>query len=333
MATITEFRFNITGPQVEQVFNIPEGSTLIGRSPENNLMLPHGMVSRRHAQLTNTGQECTLEDQGSANGTLLNGTPLTPNVAVTLAEGARIKIGPFELVFHQQVVVLPEPEPESEPEPEVKGEPEDLSAVEQLLAEPIADRLEGDEPTPPLVDQTASAPDMSEPNLPEDGFVLPPGLEMTSRFLLNYLPPIYHTDFMSRFLALFESILMPSAWTIQNFDLFLSPATAPTSFLPWLANWFNLAFDDSWTEDQRRALLSEAGTIYSRLGTRWALSRLLEIYTGCSPEIIEFADNLDPHTFLVRLPAKGHPLDRELVERLIDASKPAHTTYRLEIEL
>ncbi len=331
MATITEFRFNITGPQFEQVFKIPEGSTIIGRSPENSLVLPHAMVSRRHAQVTNTGQECTLEDLGSANGTLLNGTPLTPHVVVTLAEGARVNIGPFELVFHQQEVVLPEPEPE--PEPEVKVDPESLAA------EPVSDQRQEDEITPLPVDQTAAAPppplppEKPELNLPEDGFVLPPGLEMTSRFLLNYLPPIYHTDFMSRFLALFESILMPPAWTIQNFDLFLSPSTAPTSFLPWLANWFNLAFDDSWTEDQRRALLSEAGTIYSRLGTRWAMTRLLEIYTGCSPEIIEFADNLEPHTFLVRLPANGHQLDQELVERLIDASKPAHTIYRLEIEL
>jgi phage tail-like protein len=135
---------------------------------------------------------------------------------------------------------------------------------------------------------------------------------------------------MARFLGVFESIATPIEWTADNFDLFLHPGTAPIGFLSWLANWFEMTFDPTWSEAQRRAFLTEAHQIYARRGTRWALSRVLEIYTGQTPEIVDQGDDLQPFAFIVRLPLPADGLKRELVERIIDANKPAPTTYTLE---
>jgi len=161
---------------------------------------------------------------------------------------------------------------------------------------------------------------------------LPPGLDCNSHLLLDYLPGIYHTDFMSRYLALFESILVPIQWNIDNFDLFLSPGTAPADFLPWLAGWFDVIFNDNWTEAQRRAFLQEAHRLFARRGTRWALARLLEIYLGVQPEIDDTGSKLEPFTFAVNIPLRENEVKLELIERLIDLHKPAHTSYKLRFK-
>jgi len=134
---------------------------------------------------------------------------------------------------------------------------------------------------------------------------------------------------MSRFLGIFESILAPIEWNIDNFDLFLSPSTCPSAFLPWLANWFEVIFDDTWNEKKRRDFLREAHQLYTRRGTKQALSRTLEIYTGVKPEIDDLAEDLEPHTFRIFLPLQAKEVSLGNVEVLINAHKPAHTAYEL----
>jgi phage tail-like protein len=147
---------------------------------------------------------------------------------------------------------------------------------------------------------------------------------------VNYLPGIYHSEFMLRFLGIFESILTPIEWNVENFDLYLDPHTCPTGFLPWLANWFRISFDPTWNEVQRRTLLAEAHQIYARRGTRWALSRVLEIYTGHRPEIIDQGQDLDAFTFVVKLPLNKSDVNQDVMAAIIESSKPAQATYKLE---
>jgi phage tail-like protein len=97
-----------------------------------------------------------------------------------------------------------------------------------------------------------------------------------------------------------------------------------------LSNWFEIYFDSSWKVEQRRQLLAEAHRIFARRGTRWALSRLLEIYTQQTPEIIEFEKGMQPYTFKVVIKRKAD-IDETLMMRMINANKPAHTSYTLEI--
>lgn len=158
---------------------------------------------------------------------------------------------------------------------------------------------------------------------------IPPGLSYYSVDYFRYLPPPYQDDFTLRFLALFESILKPIEWHVDHFDIYLDPGTAPTSFLPWLMNWFDLHFDDNWQEEQKRAFLKEAYDIFTYRGTKRALSRVLEIFTGVSPEIDDQRDDLPPFTFLVMIPLNEGEVKRPLIDQLIEAHKPAHTRYFL----
>lgn len=308
-----EFRLNIQGNENSWFYTIPIRSepVIIGRQPGSDLQLDHQQVSRRHATLHCMPTECSLEDLGSANGTRLNGQKLTPRVPVPLKQGDSIQIGGFQLDFEQVLVEEPV-------QPQVKTVPRLSSRKEKDKDIPQQPDIPAPPPLPPV--QSRPRFDPSQP---------PPGLTFQSERLLSYLPGIYHTEFMENYLAIFEAVLFPVEWQIDNFDLFLNPATAPAGFLPWLANWFHFVFDSTWSEAQKRTFLKEAYSIYARSGTRWALSRILEIYCNQALEIDDEAQDLAPHTFRVKLP-RDIAIDRRHIERLIDACKPTHTAYVLE---
>jgi phage tail-like protein len=300
----------LTGPDATSIFELPLGITTLGREAGQALVLADQMVSRRHAQIERTADACTITDLGSANGTQVNNAVIPRQTPQPLSPGAEIHIGPFRIVYERAAVAAPS----AAPKPQIP------KPATPPAATPPAQ--------PPV--QLPPPPDPVRPPTPPDD----PLLDLLPRHsvrLLDYLPGIYQgDDFTSRFLALFEAVLLPIEWNIDNFDLFLAPDTAPTAFLPWLSGWFALTFDDTWSEAQRRTLIAEAHQLYARLGTKWALSRVLEIYTGQAPEIIDQAENLEPFTFIVRLKRRrGHPSE-ELITNLIDAYKPAHTSYQLQ---
>src|SRR6185312_360655 len=69
----------------------------IGRSARNDLCVPDPFASRVHAEVRREGDEYYLQDLGSANGTLYNGSNVQGNI--TLTPGGRIQIGETELIF------------------------------------------------------------------------------------------------------------------------------------------------------------------------------------------------------------------------------------------
>lgn len=319
MADNFEFRLNIEGPNAPQGFLLPLGEITIGRQPGSDLLLADNLVSRNHARLSRSEDGCLLIDLGSANKTYLNDIKLEPQVATPVAPGDTIRIGPYQL--HLELVPLPDVLAEPAPTPLIEL-PQELAGSGDEKKE--GNGKEGAPPPPPL--PVADAPvDKADSFSP-----VPRGLTIESQLLINYLPDIYHTDFMKRFLGIFESIQVPIEWVIDNFDLYLDPATAPVDFLPWLENWFQLAQGPDWAPEQRRTFLQEAHKIYARRGTRWALSRVLEIYTGAAPEIDDTREDLAPFTFSVRIPKTGQKVKRAQIEALIEANKPAYTTFVLE---
>lgn len=70
----------------------------IGRSARNDLCIPDPFASRVHAEVRMEGDLYILQDLGSANGTLYNGT--TVEGAIPLTTGGRIQIGETEIVFN-----------------------------------------------------------------------------------------------------------------------------------------------------------------------------------------------------------------------------------------
>ncbi len=73
----------------------------IGRHPDSNLVIKADTkVSRRHATILHREMAYTLQDNGSSNGTYVNGKKITgPH---ELMVGDRIKIGKREFVFSRR---------------------------------------------------------------------------------------------------------------------------------------------------------------------------------------------------------------------------------------
>jgi ABC-type multidrug transport system ATPase subunit/pSer/pThr/pTyr-binding forkhead associated (FHA) protein len=83
----------------------------IGRTPDNQIVVPHPQASARHAQIHNQGGQLFLEDKGSANGTFVRGQRIPPGQKVPIQNGEKVFIGPMPLVIHiagQQVNVVVE---------------------------------------------------------------------------------------------------------------------------------------------------------------------------------------------------------------------------------
>ena len=205
--------------------------------------------------------------------------------------------------------------------------------------------------------------DGSEPGSSETAEIL---VVAAGRYL-RYLPRIYQEqdEVMARFLMLFESFWAPIESQIDNLPLYFDPAFTPLKLLPWLASWVDLTLDDHWPEAKRRQLLKAAVSLYRQRGTRRGLQEYLEIYTGAQVQISEHgAHNFllgsgarlgpgvalgtlnMPHTFTVTvyLPPAGSVVAlaadrkryeaerRQMIESIIEAEKPAHTSYNLRIE-
>jgi pSer/pThr/pTyr-binding forkhead associated (FHA) protein len=63
---------------------------IVGRGSNLDMVLVEDMVSRRHAKITVSGDEVTIQDLGSTNGTFVNGERIK---SARLVEGDRILIG------------------------------------------------------------------------------------------------------------------------------------------------------------------------------------------------------------------------------------------------
>jgi phosphoserine phosphatase RsbU/P len=71
--------------------------TTIGRSARSDLCIPDAFASRLHAEIRQEGEAYWLIDLGSANGTRLNGMPVT--TTMPLLPGGEIQIGETRILF------------------------------------------------------------------------------------------------------------------------------------------------------------------------------------------------------------------------------------------
>lgn len=78
-------------------FPIARLRTTIGRSARADLCIPDAFASRLHAEVRQEGDNFWLVDLGSANGTRLNGTPVT--TTLPLQTGSEIQIGETKIAF------------------------------------------------------------------------------------------------------------------------------------------------------------------------------------------------------------------------------------------
>lgn len=80
-----------TAGRASETFELDDGVTRMGRSPDCEIVLDDDGISRQHAVLTCRGGRCTLEDKGSSNGTFVNGGRIE---RAELRDGDRVRLGP-----------------------------------------------------------------------------------------------------------------------------------------------------------------------------------------------------------------------------------------------
>jgi pSer/pThr/pTyr-binding forkhead associated (FHA) protein len=86
-------------PQGEMSFEFEQARIAIGRSKGADVRLPGLGVSELHATIEVTESQARLRDEGSTNGTRVNGVALIPSRQRSLSPGDEIEIGEFALRF------------------------------------------------------------------------------------------------------------------------------------------------------------------------------------------------------------------------------------------
>jgi DNA-binding winged helix-turn-helix (wHTH) protein len=76
---------------------LTEGVYVLGRDPDLELFLDAHDVSRRHARISIVGDDATIEDLDSKNGTFVSNQRV--NEATALVDGTPIRIGSVSLTF------------------------------------------------------------------------------------------------------------------------------------------------------------------------------------------------------------------------------------------
>ena len=171
---------------------------------------------------------------------------------------------------------------------------------------------------------------------------------------LRYLPAVYQEDtqscdFLERFLSLFETFFTEVEGRINHIVRYFDASVTQVvvgDFLRWLASWLAITVEENWSEAQRRALVQRAPDLYTQRGTRAGIEAIIELFIGAKPLIVEHFQlecaqepavrqllaqlyGTDPYCFCILLPVSRGALDpaqtRQLVTRLVEAEKPAHT--------
>jgi len=166
---------------------------------------------------------------------------------------------------------------------------------------------------------------------------------------LRYLPAVYQEDgpsrdLLERFLSLPETFMTELDGQIASSPRWLDVDATAGDYLRWLAAWIGVAADPGWPEDKLRSLIKGMPEIHRKRGTKDGLERLIRLYTGEAPIIVEnyklqdivdpdakrtyvelFGD--DPYRFSVLLmPEQLSGLgELETVKRMIAHDQPAHT--------
>ena len=88
------------GKEPGRVYEVRKDELSIGRSRESDIFLEDLAVSRLHAKILSLGNgNYALKDEGSANGTKVNGQLVNKHQTYPLQEGDKIQLGQTVLVF------------------------------------------------------------------------------------------------------------------------------------------------------------------------------------------------------------------------------------------
>ena len=95
-----------SGTFVGETVPVDADGVLVGRRPDADLILKDGLVSGHHARISLDTEGWIVSDLDSANGTLVNDTPIQTAV---LADGDTISIGEEKFIFNREISDEPLP--------------------------------------------------------------------------------------------------------------------------------------------------------------------------------------------------------------------------------
>jgi phage tail-like protein len=149
---------------------------------------------------------------------------------------------------------------------------------------------------------------------------------------------------LDAFLDIMEVLHEPSEDVLAQINLFFNPYRAPDRFAVYLAGWVD--FDRLWIDDpgaftaqnlppypvgvgRLRELTASAAYLSKWQGTMKGLLMFLEIATGITGFDV---NELTGEAFHIHITApKEAEAYLELIDRIIQAEKPAYVTYKLDV--
>lgn len=165
-----------------------QGSLTIGRDPGRNIVLPSKACSRRHARLDLISGMPVVVDEGSANGTLVNGAKISGPMRID--EHAKVDVGEFRITLQRAedesektVMMKPRsfvspPPPPPPPRPQAAPPPPPPPPRPQAAPPPRPP-----EPAAPRFPESPAMPRFPEPAMPaRSGAAGPVGGDVTSQF-------------------------------------------------------------------------------------------------------------------------------------------------------
>ncbi len=113
-------------------------------------------------------------------------------------------------------------------------------------------------------------------------------------YLEHHLPAVYREEthsagFLDRYLANAEGILSHLEDRIARAEARFDSRTADGEFLPWLAGWLGVVFDDHWGASRRRLLLDHAELLYRWRGTLDGMLAMVRLAVDPCPDAAIFA--------------------------------------------
>jgi len=163
--------------------------------------------------------------------------------------------------------------------------------------------------------------------------------------LIENLRGLFQDDELAGALtAAFDEVLAPAIGTVDNFSAYLDPALTPEDFLDWLAGWVGLLPDENWPLERRRAIVALAAQLYRNRGTVNGLAMHVKLFAAGEVEIVDngaAAWSTTPDaaipgkadfSLVVRIkPQKKGGVDKNRLDALVEAAKPAHVPHSIEI--
>lgn len=164
--------------------------------------------------------------------------------------------------------------------------------------------------------------------------------------LLNILPEVFRTAAQTNrplqaLAAATADMHAPAHRVLADLPDYFDPYRAPERMLPYLARWVDLDWlaagapgtagsaGGSLRPDRLRDLLANAAGLSASRGTAGGLQHFLRLATGVPGFTIDDV----PGAFHLNVGVPAAAADQLLlIRRIVEGTKPAHTTCRIEIE-